>query len=231
MTVATESLLGIGLYTPAEAALYARVHVQTMNRWLFGDRRGEAVLTPQLAGDDQRFVTFLDFVQSLSVRQIRIDLEVPLPKIRQAINNARERYGVDYPLAMDHTTYLYGGELIIRQGRETEEEYTQISGKEAHHKMIQKVVRVYMKDLTFDPNGLANNYTAYTYEQVKVSMNPHFRFGEPLIRSCGHTARLLWESARAEGSVEAAAAEYGITPDEVEAGYRYYESLQIPRAA
>lgn len=188
-------------------------------------------LSPQLLGKSDRFVTFLDFVQSLAVRQIRIDLEVPLVKIRQGIENARKHYDVEFPLAMDHTAYLYAGELIIRKAKEKDEQLIQVSGKEAHHQMLQQVVRVYMKDLSFGTNDLAYAYQAFIYNNVDISMNPQFRFGEPLLRSCGYSARALWESARAEGSIELAAMEHGVTAAEVETAYRYYESLKIPKAA
>ena len=57
-------------------------------------------------------------------------------------------------------------------------------------------------------------------------MNPEVRFGEPIVPSCGYRAHTLWEAANTEGSFESAAAAYGITVDEVEIGYKYYNDLQ-----
>lgn len=228
MVAAAENLFGVGLYTPAEAALYARVPLQTMMRWLYGDRRGEAVLRPQLAGSNEQFVTFLDFVQAMHVRQIRTDYNVPLAKIRQAVEKAKSGYNVEYPFAMKHTTFLYGNELVIKLG---DEQFVQVSGKEAHHRMIHQIVRMYMKDLTFDERGLANRFRTHTQGQFEIWMDPQIRFGEPLLPSCGYSARTLWEAAKAEGSVEGAARAYGVTPDEVTAAYQYYSELRMPMAA
>lgn len=36
-----------GLYTPREAAFYARMHPSVLNRWLFGNKSGNWVLQPQ----------------------------------------------------------------------------------------------------------------------------------------------------------------------------------------
>ncbi|HEX8916283.1 MAG TPA: DUF433 domain-containing protein [Humisphaera sp.] len=233
MTTDANRYLGVGLYTAAEAAMYAHVPVQTMSRWLFGNKKGEAVLRPQMGGKD-RIVTFLDFVQSITIRQILADpdIKLSLDNIRRGIEVARETYGVEYPLATEHRAAVYGDKLLIRIGGEDDdEEFVQVSGREAHHKMIQKIVRVYMKDFSFGPDGLASVYTPFRHEGVGVSLNPQIRFGEPLVPSCGYSVRTLWGAARAEGSLEAAAKEYGVRVEEVEAAYRYYESLRVPKAA
>jgi uncharacterized protein (DUF433 family) len=229
MVMTAENLLGVGLYTIEQAALYAGVPVQTMGRWIYGTARGESVLRPQLGPrNGENFVTFLDFIQSIHIRQIRSDYKVPLKKIREAIDVAENTYHVSYPFAREHTTYLYGTEVIIKLN---DEEFAQISGKERRHRLIHQIVRLHMKDLAFDADGLASSYKAWRYGQIDVWMDPAIRFGEPLIRSCGYSARSLWEAAKTEGGFEPAAAAYGIKPEEVEVGYRYYSHLLINRAA
>lgn len=84
MVAKLRNTLGNGLFTVAEAALYARVSPQMMARWLFGNRKGQSVLHPQFRAES-RFVSFLDLVQTLAIREIRIQRKVPLPKFRQAI--------------------------------------------------------------------------------------------------------------------------------------------------
>jgi uncharacterized protein (DUF433 family) len=228
MILTADQYLGIGLYTVDEAALYARVPSKTMSRWLFGDKQGRSVLDPAISSSE-RIVTFLDFVQALHIRQIRTDTEckISLAKIREAIETARSTYGVKYPLAMEHTTFLYGKELIIRL---RDDQFVQLSGPHKHHQMISQIVRVYMKDLTFNAEGLAEKYRAWKFGSFDVQMNPAIRFGEPLLPTCGYSAQTLWEAAKVEGSIEAAAENYGVSPEEVEVGYRYWEQLQIPKA-
>ena len=82
--LATPELLtaGTGLYTLPEAALYSRLHPAVLGRWLFGNKSGGRVLSPQIADDEQRAVTFLDFVQALAVRSIRQQHRLSLDKIR-----------------------------------------------------------------------------------------------------------------------------------------------------
>jgi uncharacterized protein (DUF433 family) len=230
MVMAAEQLLGVGLYTVEEAAFYARVNTQTMARWIFGDRRGQAVMERQFSKTDEKIVTFLDFIQAIHIKQIRADTEcrIPLPKIREAIDVASRKYGVHYPLAMEHTTYFYGKEIAIAIGDDQNDpnrEFVQLTGKTKHQGMIGKIVRLYAKDLTFDQSGLANSFKAGEYGGVKILMKPSVRFGEPIVVDCGYTARTLYEATITEGSFESAASAYGVLPLEVESGYRHIQSL------
>jgi uncharacterized protein (DUF433 family) len=227
MVAAATNLLGIGLYTPGEAALYARVQTRLLNRWLFGSRDGEAVVDRQLRhGEGDRFVTFLDFVQALAVRDIRKRYGIPLQKIRDGIDRARREYGVPYPLAMKHVTGLYGGDLMINVG----ESQIQLTGREAGHHMLKPITELYMKDLSFDAHEMAAEYRAYQHGDRKITMNPKVRFGEPLLQ-CGYTARTLWEAEMSEGGIESAAEAYGVEPADVEAAVRYHDHLQGQLAA
>ena len=77
-------LLGIGVYTPREAAFYARVPTQTMQRWLWGGLNSESAFTPEI--DGPKLVSFRDFVTTLAIRSIRNSQQpVSLQKIRSAI--------------------------------------------------------------------------------------------------------------------------------------------------
>src|SRR4051812_17888165 len=106
--IAANTEFGVGLYTPAEAAFYARVRTQTLNRWLFGDSRGESVVTAQIKSDDEKIVTFRDFVQALAIRSIRTQYpKISLQKVRRAVDLAGEKLGVRHPFARPHKTYVY----------------------------------------------------------------------------------------------------------------------------
>jgi hypothetical protein len=233
MTIAARDLLGIGLYTPADAAFLARVSTQLMNRWLYGNQSGEPVLCPQIEDPDEKIVTFLDFVQTLAIRAIRVQHNVPLQKIRQAVEVARDHFHIEYPFAMDHTTYLFGNELLIRVGKDKEgtDEFVQASGKHARNRMLTKVIEVYLRDLTFNPEGLAAAYRAFAWKDFEVVMDPAVRFGEPLVKSCGYSAQALWEASLSEGGIENAARAYGVKVREVELACRYFDHLKSNLAA
>ncbi len=223
MATAEKKLLGIGYYTPAEAALYSRVPMMTLSRWLYGNNIGNSVLQPE-RGAKERKVSFLDFVQTLAIRNLRFKYGVPLQAIRRAIEKIENEYDIEYPFARKHTTYLLGKEILI----EVENiGLVQMTGRHHDQIMMQPIVEMYLKDLHFGGDGLAHAYTAYKWQNFEITMNPKRRFGEPVLESCGYTAQTIHEAVLAEGSIEAAAVAYGVNVDEVEAAERYFDYLTI----
>ena len=84
----TENLLGVGLYTPREAAYYARVSPQLITRWFYTN----PVLEPGVSIPDQRLITFADFIQLGAIRTARKE-GVSLSKIRQALFSTPKSWG------------------------------------------------------------------------------------------------------------------------------------------
>lgn len=223
MVVAAENVLGVGLYSIEEVALYARVSRKLANRWFFGTNDGNAAISPQLI--DGKFISFLDFVQMTAIREIRQKKgadRVPLEKIRQLLAIAHEQ-GVTHPFARENVTFRWHNELglALPDGRLIE-----ASGKHRRAVYLKEIVMLYKGDLGYDSEGLANLYHAWRWEGCAVDMNPHVRFGEPFLPSCGYSAQSLWEAATDEGNVEAAARAYGVEKKEVEAACRYFDMLQ-----
>jgi uncharacterized protein (DUF433 family) len=231
VATAATSFVGLGMYTPAEAAMYSRLTSRTVSRWIFGDTGGAAAIRAQIP-NEEKTVTFLDFVQSLAIRAIRQQRTgrraVSLQKIREAVDFANGK-NVDFPFARKHTTYLFDGDVFIDI---PELGLTQASGKSRGQQAIEKVVEPYLEDLSFNADGLADRYVvAEGPDGVRIIMRPDFQFGEPYVESCGVTARTLWEACHSEGGVENAARAYGVKPEEVRVAYRYIDSIRPATAA
>jgi uncharacterized protein (DUF433 family) len=234
MIVDAAQLLGKGVFTPSEAAFYARVRTQMLSRWLFGSRQGAAVLDPEFAASDERIVSFLDFVQTLAVRAIRIRHRVPLYRIREACEEASKRYDLDYPFAREHTTFLLGdtNTIIIRLD---DSDYRELAGPSRGSRMITQIIEPFLHDLRFS-DGLACEYCAWpprAPEGTKhcIVMNPRRSFGEPVVMSCGYTAQTLWEAYAAEGGTDAAAKAYDVSTEDIELACEFYDHLRGPAAA
>lgn len=223
----SENILGVGLYSTDEVARYARVSKKLVNRWFFGARDGDATVAPRLLGEG-KFVPFLEFVQTMAIREIRQAHHVSLRKIRQLLEIAENEQGVGYPFARHGTTFLWGNELGLQLPNGT---FVEASGPHRRSTLLRPVVVLYKHDLGYDTEGLANLYTAYRHEDVTVEMNPNIRFGEPIVKSCGYTAQALWDAATSEGSIEGAASAYGVDKKEVEAACRYFDHLRGSEAA
>lgn len=225
MKTTFQKYVGNGLYTVREAALYARVSEPMMRRWLFGTKKGQAVLDPQFGRAD-KLVTFFDLVQTLAIREIRQMHDVPLAKFRQAIRWVKTNLGVDYPFARKHFTYLFGGELVIELKKG---QYVEISGRNPGQGLLKEVVEMYLENLKFDARGLAYRYRIFATDGVEVVMDPARRFGEPLLPS-GYSAQCIWDAIKVEGGIDDAAKAYGIPREEVATAYKFFDYLS-PAAA
>jgi uncharacterized protein (DUF433 family) len=237
--IAIGEQLGVGIYTPAEAAFYARISTQKMKRWVLGTTGGEPVIAAQVGNDT---ITFLDFVQTLAIREIRQRHALPLQRIREGIDEAREKYKLPYPLARRHAIFLFSdqrrsghGHIVIRlEGDEDglDDRYVQLSGKHKGNYLMKQVVEMFLDDLTFDATShLASQYRPMRSTSTAVLMDPHRRFGEPIVEASGYSVEALWHATNAEGSLEAAASEYGVSVEEVELANKYYASLLTDDAA
>lgn len=238
--IATPNQLGIGIYTPAEAAFYARVSPRMIARWLFGDSAGNPVIERQLRESDERVVTFLDLIQTLAIREVRLRHRIPLQRIRDAIDKAREKYGLEYPLAHRHRIFLFSdqqgtghGDILIRLDEGGgDESFVQLTGRGHGNLVLKPIVEMFLDDLSFDPEThLATEYRPMTEGAARIVLNPHRRFGEPIVEPGGYTAATLWHATNTEGSIEDAASAYGVSKAEVELANKYYDMLQSSKAA
>ncbi|MEM8835094.1 MAG: hypothetical protein AAGD00_04660, partial [Planctomycetota bacterium] len=111
--------MGIGLYSPREAARFARVRTQVFNRWFFGQSgSSEPVLRAQLSdqSDEHRLVTFWDLVQAVGVRTLRhseLGARVPLQHIRRIARVAEKEYELEYPFARQHKLFVFNNRVIL----------------------------------------------------------------------------------------------------------------------
>ena len=209
---------GTGLYTLGEVAKYARMSPMTVGRWFKGDGYCKRVFSLE----DSKVITFLDFVQLLAVRDLR-DYGVELQKIRDAVDRASSQFGIQYPFACKHTTFLFDNEIWIQPDGKT---VTQLSGKRHGQKGITTIVEQFYKDISFnEKTGLAETYKAFEKNEHRIVMNPTMRFGEPLVDDCGCTAIALFEAAKSEGSAAEAARIYGVGVDQVQMCVDYFDYL------
>lgn len=209
-----------GLYTIQEAAWYARLPQATLRAWFSEVNGKKGVLAEGETIEDGSFISFIDFIQTLAIRAIRIEKKIPLQRIRDAVKRAEENYGFSYPFARKHTTYLSGKDLFIQL--HDMEDLVQVSGKNPDQVTSKKIIEFYLEEVSFDPEtGLAKLYRPY--ENIK--MDPSIGFGQPIVETCNIPAVVLWESVRTEGSFEKVAELYGIDVEDVKTAFSYCDSL------
>ena len=222
MNLLDAATTGTGIYTISEAARYAKIHRNTLRSWFFPNMsvgRKATMRASEVPDEDLKSISFLDFVEAIAVRSLRVDYSISFNTIREAIKNA-EKKGVKHPFArQQHTTYRVGKELHIILPDDPD--LLGLTGPDADQKSFNVCMEKYMDAIDYDASGLAKAYTAFVHGQQKIVMNPKVYFGEPVVYENGFPASVLWNAAISEGGYEKAAKRYGVTTDAVAAAYLY----------
>ncbi len=214
--------IGAGAYTAQEIALFARMHPATVRRWFFGTNEGQ----PIVEGHDRgRFLTFLDFMQTVAVRNLRVECNVSLDAIRRALDYAKKEFGMEHPFAQRRVIFLEGKQILIQPTHLPVPMHA--AGKERGQHVLKAVLEPFLKDVGFDQTtGLANEFMVFPYRDRRVLMNPEVHFGQPFVDRAGITAQRLADAVVEEGGIEQAAQAFGVDVDDVAAAYHYIDTLR-----
>lgn len=218
-------LLGLGVYTLQEAALYSYVSSNKLSRWVFGTNKYLPVIDSQLRS--QHLVSFYDLIQTMAIDRARKH-HISLHKIRKAISNAEKHYSVDFPLAYDHKLELFDNELYILF---PDQKLTQITGRPIGQMASVEIAEPFMEDLHFNTEGLATNFTPFKKFGRQIILDPQRQFGHPLVGETGYRADVLDKAFSIEKSTEFVARAYNIDVKDIKAAVAYMKYLRMRRAA
>lgn len=245
-TLESTDVVGLGIYSPPEAARYARVATAKLSRWIFGQGSAEPVIEPELHRTE-RIVTFLDFAQALSVHEIRLTADISLQRIRAAYKRAQQEHGIRYPFAVEHGIFVFGdlkrlarcelGIYIPHTGSEKEREEffkehrkaVQLTGRHKGNVLIGQIIQDFSRKLVYHKEtGLADEYVAFESRGHRILMDRNVRFGKPYLEHVGIEAETLADAVRIERTVERTARIYEVDESAVLAALDFYKHLRTP---
>jgi uncharacterized protein (DUF433 family) len=214
-------VLSHGIYTQRQAAYLARLHPQTAARWFDPSAARGPAIKRMLPQSDGAVVSFVDLIQLMAVRSIRLDRGATLQSIRQTASKAEEM-GIHFPLArQDVRIYLLGDILVLGFA---DGSFIEASGTHAKHYLMKPVILPYLDDITFNDEGIARNYRPKA--AVGVVLDPARQWGAPIVERCNYTVETLVNSVRAEGSIEAAAQMCEVSPKDIMVALRFEDFLR-----
>jgi len=205
------SLIGLGLYTPSEAATLTGIPGKKIRRWLRGhsiaDTEYEPLWTSNLAALDLEslHLSFLDLVQ-LRVADAFIRAGLSAQKVRRAIEYGSEIVRSEYPFA--NARFRTDGKTVILHGMQDEPEGANTERlidlfKHGQY-LMQKVIEPSLKGLEFDEDDMAARWWPVGRSKGIV-IDPRRQFGAPIDDATGVPTSVLAEAAQAEGSIAQAA--------------------------
>ena len=219
-----QSLVGIGLYTPSEAARLIDVPAPKLIRWLKGHDAGgqhyEALWDPEIdLGDDKIYLSFRDLLEA-RVASAFINKGLSPQKVRLAITIARDVVG-ERPLS---TSWLKtdGRAVFLKVVRETGCE-PDLMNLFSRQYAFDAVVDQSLRDVEF--KGPVPNVWWPLGRRSGILLDPQRSFGQPIERETSIPAEALANAVRAEGSVKAAARAWDASIPAVRRAVRFQQTV------
>ena len=230
MLETSKPLVGIGLYTPAEAARLIHVAPGKLTRWLCGhEARGrdyEPLWQPEVKLDDGAiYLSFRDLLEARVAARF-IERGLSPQKVRMTIELARSVVG-ERPLS---TLWLKtdGRTVFLRVVRENGAEPELIDLFTSQY-AFNAVVEQSLRDLEFE--GPIPTVWWPQGRRAGVLIDPKRAFGQPIEQETSIPAAVLANAVIAEGSEENTARVWGAPLSAVRRAVKFQRGLGLKNAA
>ncbi len=193
------SLIGVGVYTPAEAALYTDIPSKDIRRWIFG-YKSEGVeypglWLPELGRSEEKLLGFHDLLEIRFVHAFRKH-GLSLQTIRAASTQARELFNQAYPFTCKQfqtdgrsifaTVFDQTGDEAILDLAKRQYAFRQVIGPSLY------------EGIDYTGEGRALRW--YPVKRSKaVVLDPSRNFGKPVLASTGVDTSTIYHAYLAEG--------------------------------
>jgi len=228
-------LLGVGLYTRADAVRLLRMTPSRVTRWVRGysywltysakpERRDQPpvvrVRLPRIGGTT--LISFLDLME-LRVVKALVDHGLSLQHVRRVARLASDLFETPYPFA-SRRIFTDGEEVFASLSREVNDgSLVELSAR--HQQLIAApIVAQYITELDFDPHSSLAERWWPLGRGVPILLDPRIAFGAPVIAGTATRTEIIAGLARSADETAAADA-YQIEPFKVEAALRFEAEL------
>lgn len=201
----------VPIYTVTEAAHYIRLPRTTLAAWVHPD---SGVIAP--AEHPPARLSFLNLVEAFVLSAIRRTHQIPLQRVRKALNFVQESLGVPHPLA-NEVFKTDGVSLFV-------EHMGQLIEANANGQiMMREVLEGHLQRIEWRSGLAARVYPIVraSGDQPKTIMiDPEFGFGRPVIANTGIRIEALVERYMAGETIPEIAEDYGVPAESVDDAIR-----------
>ncbi len=212
-------------YTVAEAAHYLRIPVGTLRSWVRGrkypTRSGPRLFRPILSVPDMDrplLLSFINLIEAHVLDAIRRKHDIPLPKVRTAIQFLKKHFDPKHPLA-DQALETDGQNLFI-------EKFGALINISSDGQLaMRELLKAHLRRIERDLDGMPIGLYPFTRKQLPdepkyIVINPYIAFGRPVISGTGVPTSVIAERWKAGESFESLMDDYGIEKEKIEEAIR-----------
>ena len=221
----------VASYSVMEAAHYLRIPRTTLRDWVSGRKyrsnKGLHFSKPiiQVPDPKKKVLSFMNLVEIHVLDAIRRKHEIPLEKVRTALNYLSKQFPSRHPLA-DQEFDTDGLNLFIKKFSQL------INISQEGQLAIQEVLQAHLHRIERDLKGIPVRLYPFTRkrdlqdEPRAVVIDPHVSFGRPVIVGTGIPTAVIAERYKAGESVDDLADDYGRRRLEIEEAIRCELSVE-----
>jgi uncharacterized protein (DUF433 family) len=172
------------LYSLAEVSRYARLQPGKLRTWTRSDDGG--LLVP--AGHGLAQLSFINLIESHVLLALRRTHQVPMQRIRKAVDWLKKHYGIKHPLAeLDLETDGY--DVFVREAE------IPISASRKGQMGIPEILSRYLQRIERDPEHIPIRFYPIPYDKSPklVMMDPEIAYGRPVIKGTRITTVMVFE--------------------------------------
>jgi len=224
-TVDRSELIGIGVYTPAEASQLLGVPSRRIVRWLHGhradERRHPRLWRPQIdLGDGRVYLGFRDLME-VRVANAFIERGLSAQKVRRAIEIASAMLMEERPLST--ARFRTDGRTVFLQVLREDGSDQMIDLFRNQH-VFREMIEPSLRNIDFDDGGIPLRWWPHG-KQTRIVVDPRRAFGQPIDADSGVPATVLSAAVEAEGSPEHAARVWGVPVGAVRRAREFQSAL------
>ncbi len=215
-------------YPLTEVARYVKVAPATLRAWVLGrpyptaqgPRHSRALIRPASARPP--ILSFFNLVEAHVVRALQNDHGFALKELRQAVDYAERELELDHLLLRKELCFDAGQLFLDRYGKLIN---LSASGQLA----MRQVLQAHLKRVSWDAGPfpvrlhpfVSSTPTDAQLAAMPIAIDPRISFGRPVVLSGGISTATIAARIDACETVEALAADYGLTIAEIEQAVLY----------
>jgi hypothetical protein len=232
--MANDNLIGIGLYTPADASRLLGVPAPKIIRWLRGYNKGDHEYQPlwksQVELDDGHvYLGFRDLMEARIANKF-ISLGISAQRVRAAIQLASDIIGDTRPLSTNQ--FRTDGRSIFLRSIETNElghEREQLLNLFKRQYEFAQIIEPLLKGIDFDDTGAPSTWWPVG-KIKKILIDPKRSFGQPIDSDSSVPTAILAAAGRYQG-VGNAAKVYGVSQSSITRAMDFETKMEFSAAA
>lgn len=210
-------------YAIGEAAGYLRLPLSTLRAWMLGQRY-QVGGTPkffkpviEIADRKGRLLSFINLVEAFVLAGIRRKHEIPLPKVRNAVDYLRRTFNTPRPLA-EERFQTDGVDLFV------DKVGALIGATQEGQLQMREIIRDRLKYVHRDPKGVPEKIVLFPARSRSakgdVVIDSRLSFGRPVLDGLGVRTAILYERFMAGEDVPDLARDYDAPPEAIENAIR-----------